>query len=176
MKRPIIRILALTLAVLCLIPLAACGKKTTLQDHGSTPKAAILSYVQKNQEMLDEVADYIAGQGGDSYYFFTGTKRGASTVEQLDFGGDTNTRVECKNKTIGKLAKARFTGEVACTDSMPDGFVSFRTYLSKDNYAFYFIYCPTEECVTYITNGFFTREQTITSQPIVGNWYYVEVL
>lgn len=176
MKRPIIRILALTLAVLCLIPLAACGKKATLQDHGSTPKAAIFSYVQKNQEMLDDVANYIANKNEDSYYIFTGTTRGRSNVEQLSSDGGTTVRRECKDKTIGKLAKARFTGEVACTDSMPDGFVSFRTYLSKDNYAFYFIYCPTEECVTYITNGFFTREQTITSQPIVGNWYYVEVL
>ena len=174
MKFTISRVACLLLAVLCVLSLGACGKKNTgLRDLGKTPKEAIFNFVKKNEDMLNEVARYVEAKEGFSYYYFLGTERGASKIEQLNLG--QNQREAVKDKTLQKLAKAQYTGEVSHVDSMPDGFVSFRTSLDRNATAFYFVYCADENAFKYITNGFFVNEQSITTQPITGNWYYVEV-
>ncbi len=183
MKLTLTRVLATAFALImclsCCFSLASCSEKNddNLPMADSTVKdtqAAVTTYVKDNMKVLDEVVSFLSTQKGVSYYyFFYDEKVKACRVEQLMFD-QNNARVESTNKTLQKLAKARFTGEVSHTSTNKVELYTFYTYLKRENRAVYFVYCPADNAMEYLSDDFLSGESEVTVAPIKDDWYYVE--
>ncbi len=178
MNRKILtRILAVLLAAVCLASLVACGKKDTGKPLPDPDKAKeyennITGFVKKNQKPLNAVAEKLMAADGLSYYYFF--KEGDRVlVDEMVMEDGSYVRYTYNDPTTDALAALGYTGEVAHSSSSDHRVVSFLTHQDK-NVLFYFVYCPNEDSVRYISHGFFSGETEVTVTPIVGNWYYVQ--
>ncbi len=183
MKTTLVRILTATLAatfvLFSLLSLSACGKVKYEQAPLSNsvaddPEAAVFAYVKENQKVLNEVVTFLSEQDGLPYYYFFDTEDKVSGVEQLVYEGDTYVRRAVENKTLRKLAKIRFTGEVSYVCDDGTDIYSFYTYMKNNEQTVYFVYCPDDDAVRYLSYDFLHGETEVTVSHITNGWYYVQ--
>ncbi len=168
----------LLLALTATLLLTACSGKKKPATHypaSEDPYEAVVAFVTKNTAVLDEVAAKLTAEEGLSFYYLTGDNKSTSTVERLVVEQDNLVRRSVEDETLGRLAATGVTGELTCSPSYPN-IISFRTHLhKKDSLAgIYFMYCPDEAARKALTEGYFQGASEIITEPITGNWYYVE--
>ncbi len=175
MKSHTLRLLALLLAALCILPFAACGKEEKeLPTETLAIRETVIDYIENNQKLLNAAADRLAAAEGLSFYYVYA--EATPRVEQGVKEGDAFNRYPSDDEVLLSLAKAGFSGEVTHNAASRPGTVSFYThYADGQGTGFYMVCCPDADAMDYLSNDFLPSAREVTVRPVTGDWYYVEV-
>ncbi len=181
MKTTLTRAVCATLALLCLLSLAACSKKPSgipapepLSPNVENKPATVTAYVKENLALLDEVVAHISAREGLSYYYFVRDEDKSIHIQELINKNGQLERKNVKDATLEKLAATGFVGELTYSETSTRGIVSFYTYISGDSVSRLFVWCPDQDTVNFLCNGFFKGADHVTATKIEEHWYYVE--
>ncbi len=189
MKNKKIRILttlfAATLLFASLCSLTACSEKSSdgitpnvsapLPSDSKDKPGTVATYVRENQRVLNEIVNYLTGREGLSYFYLVTGENDAIYIDELVNKNNTLVRERVSDKSMEKLAMTGYVGEVTYNSASEHGIVSFHTYMSRDKNIYLFAYCPDEEAVSYLRDGYFQGTDSVSTTPIIDGWYYVEV-
>ncbi len=193
MKTTLIRILCALCAALCLLPLAACGKKDEVAEGGTPgyiinqtnkddPKTELTEFYKGNLGTLRTIAVNLGKNGKYAHYEYatrmtdydSGTLEFYVTEERPSTL--TTLWVECNDKMMLRLAKVKFVGSVLYDPEINRDVVLFTPSLATQSTTYALAYCPSAAGRAVLTESFYHKNSTVTISEIAENWYIVEAV